>query len=300
MNLSDYSPVIQALLEEHDLHGLMAALRSPTNAELRLQAAQAMGDLQDFDATESLIRSTLEDPDLAVQTAARLALTSLHGNRSRLVIESYRAAPPHDEPWLLAPEMEEPLPMHMAEGDLSEDDIHGLIQVVSHESNPTIRMKAIRALGQFGDTRASELLSYLARNGDSAAIRSAAREALEAHFGEQADDLIAAADLDLDLQDDMADFEEVEDVQIETDENDAQDEDDEDEVELGESRHPSRRKKKNDGLGKTRRPSEFEQVPKDNRDGRVLQEVGVSLRMLIVTGILFLIILALAFTLFRP
>ena len=57
MDQPEYSPAIRSMLADRDLNALVAALRSPSDAGLRAQAARALGELGDIDATESLIRA---------------------------------------------------------------------------------------------------------------------------------------------------------------------------------------------------------------------------------------------------
>ena len=51
-------PNVEELRKEKDLQGLMEALRYPGSARIRAQAAQALGQLNNSLAVESLIRST--------------------------------------------------------------------------------------------------------------------------------------------------------------------------------------------------------------------------------------------------
>ncbi len=83
-----------------DLEGLMELLHYPSDAELRAAAAQALGEMLDFNAVEYLIRSNLLDPDLAVQKAARQALDQILGNRAQNTIDLYPVDPAEKESWL--------------------------------------------------------------------------------------------------------------------------------------------------------------------------------------------------------
>lgn len=287
MSLPEYSPAIQSMLEDRDLNALVTAMRSPTNAGLRTQAARALGKLGDIDATESLIRAVLEDPDTIVQTAARQALTEMHGNRSDLVIASYRGGPPEVDEWLVEPEEEDFGPSNWGEGALTEADIDGLLLVVSHESNPAIREKAIRALEHISDTRSTDMLVYLALHSQDSAIRAAANEVLQAHFGDQASDLIQAAHIDLSEEEEWSQEEYEEALADDESDEDREDEAlDEDEIEPA------------GAWGRTapaRRPSDFPQVaaaPGPERGSPVVQEIGVPWRMLILVGIAVLILAA--------
>ena len=184
-----YNPKIRRLLEDRDLNGLVSVLRDPTDPDLRLQAAQALGELEDLDATESLVRSTIEDPDAAVQAAARQALDQLLGNRVDLVIRSYRSGPAEEDPWLVEPVSEE-TGLEDEENDAGSIDLEGLLRVATHESNPGLRLKAIRLLALSSDMRATDMLAYLVLRGDSKELRETARLALEERFGDKAASLL--------------------------------------------------------------------------------------------------------------
>lgn len=92
--------IIEHMRQAGDLVGLVEALRYPPDAELRAAAAQALGKQLDFDAVENLIRSTLLDPDLAVQQASRQALDQILGNRAQGAIDLYPVDPREKETWL--------------------------------------------------------------------------------------------------------------------------------------------------------------------------------------------------------
>ena len=283
MNLPDYSPIIQSLLADRDLNGLVAALRSPSDAGLRTQAARALGEMDDIDATESLIRSVLEDPEPLVKAAARQALQALHGNRSELVVASYRGGPPEVDEWLVEPEMEDFDP------SIPDADIDGLLLVVSHESNPAIREKAIRALEHISDTRSTDMLVYLSLYSEDSSIRSAAREVLQAHFGDQAAEIIQAADANSDEAEEWSDEEYEETLAEDEDES----LDDEYEEEAGEELEDDLDEGEFEPLGAARRPSDFPQGPSmsnQDRGSPVMQEVGIPWRVLVIVGIAFLIV----------
>ena len=181
-------PKIRRLLAERDLAGLTAILRQPDNPELRARAAWGLGELRDVEATESLARAVLEDPDPAVQTAARQALKDLLGTNAELTITAYRGSTPPDG-WLSGPHggeaQVEDLPQELGEADLT-----GLIMIVRHESNLPLRLKAIRILASSSDMRATETLAELTLKGDDPSLRGAAKQALEDRYGEDAEPII--------------------------------------------------------------------------------------------------------------
>ena len=295
MNPPEYSSAIQSMLEDRDLNALVAALRSPADAGLRAQAARALGELGDVDATESLIRALTEDPDTAVQAAARLALTEMHGGNSELVIASYRGGPPEVDEWLVEPEEEDFDVPSRGSGPLTEADIDGLLMVVSQESNPVIREKAIRALTNINDTRSTDMLAFLALHGDEDSIRIAAREVLEAHFGDQAEEIIQAANTD--DEDEWTDEEEEDLPNEDENENGEDEEDDELDEELDEDLDEDESESTGArGLASPApRPSDFPRGPSmadQDRGSPVVQEIGVPWRILIIVGLAILILAA--------
>ena len=290
MKLPDYSPAIRFMLEDRDLNALVTALRSPANTDLRSEAARALGELGDIDATESLIRAVLEDPEITVQAAARQALTEMHGSRSELVIASYRSGPPEIDEWLVEPDEEEFDLSSRANGALTGADIDGLLLVVSHESNPVIREKAIRALGQFTDTRSTDMLVYLTLHSADDRIRAAAHEVLLSHFGDQANDLIQVAANESDEEEGWSTEDEAILAEDEYDEADDEiDEDLDDELDEEEFEPASAWGR----AAPARRPSDFPQVtatPGQAHGSPTVQEIGVPWRVLIIVGIVILIL----------
>ena len=293
-NNPPYSHHVRSMLADRDLNALVGALRSPTDADLRSQAARALGELGDIDATESLIRSLLEDPDTIVQAAARQALEKMHGSLSELVISSYRSGPPEDDEWLVEPEDEDFDSPFLAEGELTRADIDGLLMIVSQESNPVIREKAIRALEHINDTRSTDMLAYLVLHSEESSIRGAASEILQAHFGDQAAAIIQAAKTEPDDDKEWSDEEDEDFIagdetdggedEEDDDEDDELDEDWDDDLDDGEFEPAA-----------MRRPSDFSQGPSmdaQERGSQVVQEIGVPWRILVVVGIAILILAA--------
>ncbi len=291
MNQPDYSPAIRSRLDDRDLNALVAALRSPADAGLRAQAARALGEMGDIDGTESLIRSLLEDPDTAVQAAARQALTQMHGSRSELIIASYRNGPPEIDEWLVAPEDEDFPPAARGDGSLTDADIDGLLLVVSQESNPVIREKAIRALEHISDTRSTDMLVYLFLHSAESSTRSAARDVLQAHFGDKAAEIIQAANTNPEDDEEWSDEEDddpLSEVEYESGEDDGDEENDLEEEEFEPAGDWG-------GVSPMRPPSDFTQGPSMSRREQgspVVQEIGIPWRILVVVGIAILILAA--------
>ena len=187
-------PNIKALYEDQDLEGLVDALRFPGSPEVRAEAARALGALSNFEAVESLVYSTRQDPDTFVQKAALAALHELLGNTAEAVIASYGSLP-EDEPWVPVSPPEGPgepglvdiwkdLEPGRTEVKWGHDDISALIAVLRNESNDVVRLRAIRALSQISSTEAIDALAKVALWEEDDASRAAATAALEEVFGE--------------------------------------------------------------------------------------------------------------------
>ena len=209
---------------QSDMYGLVSLLRSPSDPATRIQAAQALGELGDLEATEFLARSFLQDPDLEVRDAAHLALKTLLGAQAEFAISSYRNGPQDSDAWLqdvsLAGggngafenetewvEVEEDeelagqeeaetesahgLPAaNAAQARWDEENLPGLIAVLAHESDPGMRLKAIQVLQRSSDMRAISALAQTSLWGDDESVRQAARNALEDRFGDDSANII--------------------------------------------------------------------------------------------------------------
>jgi HEAT repeat protein len=209
---------------QRDMYGLVSLLRSPADPVLRIRSAQALGELGDLEATEFLARSYLQDPDLEVREAARLALHDLVGSQADFAISSYRNGPQDSDAWLqdvslsvgedgefedeteweevegveepsdlAETDPEQPLGLpaaNPAQSRWDEENLPGLIAVLTHESDPAMRMRAIRALKRSSDMRAIAALAQTSLWGDDESVRQAARQALEDRFGDDSADII--------------------------------------------------------------------------------------------------------------
>jgi HEAT repeat protein len=194
-------------LSEFDLSSLVKALRTPGNAGLRARAARALGEKGDYQAVESLVRASLEDPDSDVQAAANGALAQLLGSQAGDAIAAYRAGPPAADPWI------EPL----LAGDLLKDtldaagrediwgtapaaapgetrwnieDVDGLLSVLKSNDSQDVRLRAIQALKNIEDTRVVDVLISIAKRGEGKAVRQAAEDALEDLVGENLSEVL--------------------------------------------------------------------------------------------------------------
>lgn len=180
-------PEIQPMISARDVEGLIRALRYPADAEVRAHAAKGLAALHDTRATESLIRSTLEDPDEAVQKAASQALAELLGSQTaQNALDAFFIEGSDDRPWIS--EQEQPDSdtevAHTATGWRLED-IGGLIAVLTNEPSSELKIKAIRALRDVHNTRALDVLGLTALWDEDERVQQAARETLEGFYGDE-------------------------------------------------------------------------------------------------------------------
>jgi hypothetical protein len=197
---------IRSLLKDKNLDGLIEVLRHPANADLRIQAARALAELENVDAAESLMRAILEDPDPAVKTAAHQALQQLLGSQTETALAVHRAGGASSEPWLLEPkeedqeseeeefsaEEEEFDEEDDSEENLSDAEIDSFIRIALYESNVSTRLRAIHALADSDNLQATYALARLALWGDTRILRNAARYALEKRYGEQTEEILSS------------------------------------------------------------------------------------------------------------
>lgn len=296
-------------MADRDMIGLEAILRRPARPELRAQAAWALGELNDVVATENLVRAQFEDPDPAVQAAARQALNALLGSNAGLAIASYQRIPPPDD-WLTeagdSGDSLDDLPEELGEADLT-----GLIMIARHESHLPLRLKAVRVLAHSSDMRATETLAELALKSDDSHLRAAANQALTDRYGEDAGAIIESYrdEVGEDDEDDLLDEEDESDEGPLSDELEDEDEwDNETEAELGEDQEGQEEEDQDEikeefgGYYKgrvTRAPSPFQTTPNQEPDPPVLEEIGIPWQT-IFWILLIIAILAGILILWRP
>jgi len=215
-------PDVEALLKDKDLEGLMQALRYPGSPLTRAQAAQALGQLNNSLAVESLIRATQLDPVAEVQAAARQALEDMFGNNAQNVIQAYPIYA-DEEPWIVEKEAVDPVEKleseeeedgwsegeeddqededqdeedqdegesgdaEEVENDWTTDDLGPLITILRSERDPRLRLRAARALGKLGasNMHAVEALAATALWGEKPSVRAAALQALVKNYGDE-------------------------------------------------------------------------------------------------------------------
>jgi HEAT repeat protein len=218
---------IRRLKSRGDLDGLVGWLRYPVDPKIREEAALALGEIGNLDATEPLIRSHLEDPDPDVRKISRQALDSLVGSQTDLAISAYRSGPAEKDDWLIDRSLHageaskneeeweevagEDLMDYIEEAAESEDDeseleegladvpegepgdeesLHGLITVLQTSRDPAIRQRAFQMLLRSHNIHAVWYLAQTALYSDDTDLRQAAKAALDERFGDQAPSIL--------------------------------------------------------------------------------------------------------------
>jgi hypothetical protein len=194
---------VDRLAADQDVKGLIKAIRS-TEEDGRAKAAQALGEIGDIRAVESLIRAHLQDPAQTVQAAALGALQWIIGTETQAAISTYQLP---DDPWIqLTPDDQfsnsgfeeyeivngEAGPVGKKAGGTiwDEQDIQGLMATIRVDQNMGNRIKAIQALSQIEDTRAIDALASIALWSEERKLRESAREVLANVYGDSLEEVL--------------------------------------------------------------------------------------------------------------
>ena len=240
--------IIALLKDDGDLDGLVKVLRNRADPDLRNEAADALGTMLNMEAVEPLARAFLQDPSLEVKKTARKALANLIGLDAETVIATYRHHLSTTGKWedgggddSTSEEYLQNVSIRMNEAGLVDDvetvagdsiesdqdqalsewdqqNLEGMLTVLSHETNPKIRLQAIRALKNSNNMRAIETLSTIALQDDIPEIRQAARDVLVNRFGEDANAIIESYRVGSPDEEDLDEDLETEDEEPENDE----------------------------------------------------------------------------------
>ena len=180
---------IERLFTNRDLHGMVRALRSRSDPQRREDAVRALGRWGDSEVYSWLLKAVLYDDDALVRQAARQVLREHLGAALDLALQVESSGGPEEQPWLV----------EEAEGEANSDDLtdeedglsaqeaeelRGLMLVAREESNPTVRIRAIQALGKISNLHAIRTLASLALHETDDRVQRAAYDALEDTFGE--------------------------------------------------------------------------------------------------------------------
>lgn len=175
-------PNVNKLTEKGDTKGLIKALAYPKDAEVRRKAAEALSDIADPQAVESLLIA-LEDESAAVRAQAANALGSIGDSRSLdFLYKTLKDKEPSvriSAIWALH-----------AIGD--QTIVEPLIQMLE-DPDKDVRFTAASSLAEIADPRAIPMLAAALNSPDSH-IQSMAGEAL-GKIGAQASDLLYLAAL---------------------------------------------------------------------------------------------------------
>ncbi len=180
---------IEHLSANRDLNGMVRALRSRSDPQRREDAARALGRWGDSDVYPWLLKAVLYDDDALVRQAARQVLREHLGAALDLALQVESSGEPEEQPWLVEEgedgtggedgvDEEEGLSAQEAE------ELRGLILVAREEPNPTVRIRAIQALGKISNLHAIRTLASLALHEADDRVQRAAYDALEGTFGE--------------------------------------------------------------------------------------------------------------------
>lgn len=183
---------------------LFRQMRHPQDPDLRLKAAQALGESDDLDVLPLLIRAAVEDPDAQVRQAAIASLQNRIGAQADLAIQTYRADPDEDA-WLVDYEADDE---EDDAGELALEDeqyLVGLVLVLRSNPDRQMRLNAIRELQQSSDMRVIAALSETVLWTDDEDVRSAARASLEERFGEDVEGIIQSYQVEEDFEDEDRD-----------------------------------------------------------------------------------------------
>jgi hypothetical protein len=182
-----YKVTIRELKEAKDVPALQHILRISVDPQRRAAAAQALGQLLDLEASQSLIRTFLEDEDESVRQAARLALDALLGNRAEEAIAVYqRSEEGMDDEGLLEdvdPDEEiEALDPPMHQWDSSQ--VQALVTLAKASPDAEMRLKAVQQLSKLDDLTALDALFSIALWSLERKVRDAASQALMELYGD--------------------------------------------------------------------------------------------------------------------
>ncbi|MDR3575009.1 MAG: HEAT repeat domain-containing protein [Anaerolineaceae bacterium] len=203
--MAAYIPDVQKLADNQDISGLINALRYPDSVTVRAEAAQALGELSDDQAVESLARSVMEDPASEVKRAARSALEEMYGNVADSILSSYQNAPAYSEPWIKGKsddqvEQSEIEPTEASTASIHFDipwlkknkDLDGLLEALRYLDDPAGRAAAAIALGDLGYKEMAEYLVRALLEDPDQKVQSAAHQALVEMFGNEISNVIAS------------------------------------------------------------------------------------------------------------
>ncbi|PKO00057.1 MAG: hypothetical protein CVU42_04765 [Chloroflexi bacterium HGW-Chloroflexi-4] len=191
---------IDTFSAEKDVDGLHDALRDPLDINYRMSAINALLTCNNEGSPEMLARAVLHDPDENVQQLAYQALYKMIGDeKAESLLEKIGALiMDEDEEWLLVPDYfdEYKHALENANQEVSPfginkaDQIRGLINLFTGESNPHKRIKIINTLAESTDFNVNDAIARVGLFDEDKHVREHAKSVLESRLGENLDEFL--------------------------------------------------------------------------------------------------------------
>ncbi len=191
---------IEAFVTEKDVDGLHKALRDPLDVYRRMSAINGLSTCSNEGSPEMLARAVLHDPNENVQQQAYQALYEMIGDeKAEALLEKIGALiMDEEEQWLLEPDYfdEYQHSLENAKQDVSpfgiskSDQIRGLINLFTGESNPRKRIAIINTLDQSNDFNVNDAIARVGLFDANKQVREHANAVLENRLGENLDEFL--------------------------------------------------------------------------------------------------------------
>jgi hypothetical protein len=201
-------PSIQSLIDQGDLAALLRVLRRHPDTRSRTQVAEHLGEVDEPDVIEALIRAVLDDPELEVRLASR---TSLHRLLGRVEAEqalkaygvlglskSYEEPYPsstdnelYDQPvasnqWFTGENSDEFLQFSPSSNrpQWDEEQIGSLISILDDDSHPDRQLKALQIMADNPTTAGLDAIARAALWSDNKEVKVTSQAILREMYGE--------------------------------------------------------------------------------------------------------------------
>lgn len=205
----------QWLQKAQNLDALVHELSCKREPGHRMKAAQALGELHEPEVIPWLLQAALYDPDEEVRATVHKILKEWLSVDYEAALKIEASGGPPEEPHMNECLWRRIEPGYMAErrerydedvqGDsgaewadaetagvavLEDGNWYGLMLVAQTETDPVIRAKAIRRLGQISDVRALDVLAEIVLKDTDEKAAATAYQVLENRFGEDVNDYL--------------------------------------------------------------------------------------------------------------
>jgi hypothetical protein len=191
---------IEAFVTEKDVDGLHEALRDPLDVYRRMSAITGLSTCSNEGSPEMLARAVLHDPNENVQQQAYQALYEMVGDeKAEALLEKIGSLiMDEEEQWLLEPDYfdEYQHSLENAKQDISpfginkSDQIRGLINLFTGESNPQKRIAIINTLAQSNDFNVNDAIARVGLFDADKQVREHANAVLENRLGDNLDEFL--------------------------------------------------------------------------------------------------------------